>query len=746
MDKKKEAFMKRLLATFRVEADEHIKALSSGLIQLEKSIPGDTQTLLIETMYREAHTFKGAARSVDLSGIETICQQMEGVLRKFKHTGVIHDPGIFDVLHKALDIIEQLNSGGVRDLPEIPGIVGQLEQIEKGTFTAASITSTRVSIPGSEVAKKEDKPAESRRQIIAAIEARRQQQKQPVPPGPHEKIAAASTIRLSTEKLETVLLQSEEMIYGKLALNRFIDQLNDIRETLDTWNKKSAETTPGDIKNLRVKIKEFSKSLQNDSRVMGSLIDTHLDDTKNLLMLPFSTLTEGFPKTVRDLARDKGKEIDIIIQGTENEIDKRVLEAIKSPLLHILRNAVDHGIESPTKRTRLGKPTTGTLRMTISRVESTKAEILFSDDGAGIDLEKLKENCIQSGILSEEDVRKQTDLELLEMIFHSEFSTSPLITDISGRGLGLAIAREKVEKLGGTITVQTELQKGTTFRILLPLTLATFRGVLVKAGNSSFIIPTLNVERVLRVRPKEIKTVENRETVIIHRRVISHVPLDAVLGIQRDRQILYKPEFLQLLVLNAEGTHIAFSVDRVHAEEEVLVKNLGRQLRRVINISGAAVLSTGEIVLILNVSDLIKSAVRVSTGPTTGREKGKKNAGKSVLIIEDSITSRILLKNILESSGYRVTTAVDGTAGWALLQETPYDLVISDVDMPRMNGFELTAKIRADKKLSSLPVILVTCMETREDREKGIEVGANAYIVKSSFDQGNLLAVLKRIL
>ena len=748
MDKKKESFMKRLLATFKGEADDHIKFLSSGLIQLEKSTPGDTQTRLIETMYREAHSLKGAARSVDHSGIEIICQHMEGVLRKFKHSGVIHDPGIFDVLHKAVDIIERLNSGGVRDLPEIPEIAGQLEQIEKRDFPFDELSLKIVSDANPVLINEEEKPGESRRQILAAIETRRQQHQKKQPPAPptQEKSVPTPTIRVSTEKLENVLLQSEEMIYSKLSLNRFINQLNDIRETLDAWDKKPAGTIHKDIKNLRIKLREFSKSLQNDRRIIGSLIDTHLDDLKGLLMLPFSTLTEGFPKTVRDLAREKGKEIDFIMHGTENEIDKRVLEAVKDPLLHILRNAVDHGIESPVERTRVGKPATGTLHMTISRIESTKVEILFSDDGAGIDLEKVKENSIRSEILSDEDARILTDHDLLELIFHSEFSTSPLITDISGRGLGLTIAREKIEKLGGIITVQSELNKGTKFRILLPLTLATFRGVLVKVGNVSFIIPTLNVERVLRVRPKEIKTVENRETVIIEQCIASHVPLTLVLGIQQNRLIQSNPEFLQLIVLSAEGTRIAFSVDQVLAEEEVMVKDLGRQLRHVINTSGAALLSSSEVVPILNTTELLKSAMHISTDLATRMRRVKKNETKSILIAEDSITSRILLKNILESSGYRVTTAVDGTAGWTLLQETPFDLVISDVDMPRMNGFELTSNIRSDKKLSSVPVILVTGMETRADREKGIEVGANAYIVKSSFDQSNLLAALKRIL
>ncbi len=757
MDKKKEDFLKRLLATFRVEADEHINALSSGLIQLEKTTDDGDRTAIIETLYREAHSLKGAARSVDLSEIESICQHLESVLGKLKHRGLVYDPGIFDVLHRAVDIIGQLNTPGIQAMPETHGITRQLEDIENGSFVPPPPAVENHTAP--QTGPKTGKPAASRREILEAVEARRRQKKQElngkkdketIKPKKTSKEYRTGTIRLSTRKLEDVLLQSEEMIYGKLSLNRFVDQVSEIREDLDAWAKKPGEVAPGHIKNLQGKIREFSKSLQNDRRTMGTLIDTHLEDMKGLLMLPFSTLTEGFPKTVRDLARDKGKKIDIVIRGAESEIDKRVLEAVKDPLMHLIRNAVDHGIESPREREKQGKSEGGSIRMTISRLESRKVEIRLSDDGAGIDIDKVKEKSIQSGILTKEETQKQTDAEILETIFHSEFSTSPLITDISGRGLGLAIAREKVEKPGGVISVETEMGKGTTFRITLPLTLATFRGVLVKTGNSTFIVPTLNVERVLRVRSEEIKTVENRETIIIDRRVVSLVPLAAVLGLRQAAQTTgttrfqKAPDLIQVLVLNAEGTRIAFSVDQVLEEEEVLVKGLGSQLKRVINISGAALLSSSDVVPILNVSDLLKSAVNVSISPSKRGAKEKKS--KAVLLVEDSITSRILLKNILESAGYRVTVAVDGLAGWTTLRQTPFDLVISDVDMPRMNGFELTAKIRADKTLSPTPVVLVTGMESREDREKGIEVGADAYIIKSSFDQSNLLSVLKKIL
>jgi two-component system chemotaxis sensor kinase CheA len=701
---------------------------------------------------------KGAARSVDHSAIESICQHLESILRRFKHGGFISDAAIFDVLHQAVDIMEKLNKSEQQDLtetPDIPGIIRKLAEIGNSSLVPGTTPKTKQP-PTPSVGKKSK---EGRREILKAVEARRLKKQQAAAAEKEKKAEAPqknktqevkdtrpNTIRLAAGKLDNALLQSEEMIYGKLSFKRLVDELKSIREELDTWQKKSHALTPSHIKTLQGKMREVSKTLETDRRIIGSLIDTHLEDMKELLMLPFSTLTEGFPKTVRDLARDKGKEIDIMIEGAENEIDKRVLEGIKAPLIHLIRNAIDHGIESPQERKRQKKTPNGTIRMTISRFETRKVEIRLADDGAGIDLEKVKEQSIRSGITTEEKLQKLADTEILDMLYRSEFSTSPLITDISGRGLGLAIARENVEKLGGSISLETEVHKGTTFRILLPLTLATFRGVLVKAGDAKFIVPTLNVERVIRVKTEEIKTVENRETIVFDQQAVSHVPLADVLQLRRETGINKERDLIQVLVLNAEGTRIAFSVDEVLDEEEVMVKGLGSQLKRVINITGAAILSSTDVVPILNVPDLIKSAVKTTVSQPIKTARAKKAKPKSVLLVEDSITSRILLKNILESAGYQVKVAVDGMAGWTSLQEETCDAVISDVDMPRMDGFELTTKIRTDKKLAETPVVLVTGLETREDREKGIEVGANAYIVKSSFDQSNLLTVLKRIL
>ena len=334
------------------------------------------------------------------------------------------------------------------------------------------------------------------------------------------------------------------------------------------------------------------------------------------------------------------------------------------------------------------------------------------------------------------------------LIFRSAVSTSPLVTDISGRGLGLAIVREEVEKLGGLVRVETERDVGTSFRIALPLMLATFRGILVEASEQVFAVPTVNVDRVLRIAKNEIRTVENRETISVNERAVPLVRLDDALELPKKHTDGEDSRAILALVLGAAEERIAFRVDEILDEQEVLVKSLGKQLARVRNIAGATVLGSGKVVPILNAPDLIKSAV--SSAPAaagaTPAEIAEETEKKSILVAEDSITSRMLLKNILESAGYHVKTAVDGVDALTTLKAEEFDLLVSDIDMPRMNGLVLTERIRTDKRLAELPVVLVTALASREDRERGIDVGANAYIVKSRFDQSDLLQVIRRFI
>jgi two-component system chemotaxis sensor kinase CheA len=458
-------------------------------------------------------------------------------------------------------------------------------------------------------------------------------------------------------------------------------------------------------------------------------------------MLPFSTMLGVLPKLVRDLCRDQGKDAEVILQGAEAEIDKRILEEMKDPLVHLVRNCVDHGLEAPSERARQGKPPRGKISITVTEVEGNKVEIAITDDGTGIDTGKVRDAAVRLGILTAEDARQLDDDAAVMLIFQSEISTSSAVTAISGRGLGLAIVREKVSKLGGQVSVENRPGRGATFRIRLPLTLATFRGILIEAAGQVFVVPTANVAHVARIRPGDIKTVENRETISLNGHALSLARLENVLELARPG----KPtEASVAMVLGTADKQIAFAVDAVLNETEVLVKPLHKPLARVRNVAGATILGSGHVLPVLNVADLMKSAVNAPAPPRPVAVVAAKTR-KTVLVVEDSITSRMLLKNILESAGYRVRTAVDGVDALTALKTEDFDAVVSDIEMPRLNGFGLTEKIRGDKKLAEMPVVLVTALETAADRERGVDVGANAYIVKSSFDQSNLLEELERL-
>ncbi len=590
----------------------------------------------------------------------------------------------------------------------------------------------------------------------------------PAPPHEAERLTVAETVRIPMAKMDSLLLQAEEILAVKLAANQHVADLQELRRSMGAWQKDLAkvlgedgplpaehEQTGGPLaeqflewnhaymRALDAKVAALAKTAETERHGVGLMVDNLLDAAKRLVMLPFGTLLEIFPKIVRDLSRTQGKEVELSIRGSEIEIDKRILEEMKDPLIHLVRNVIDHGIEKPDARTP--KPRCGALTIAVSQQEGNKVEIVVADDGGGIDIGKVKASAVKNGLLSEEEAERCGEQEALALIFLSGVSTSPIVTDISGRGLGMAIVREKVEKLGGRIAIETKPRLGTTFRILLPVTLTTFKGVVVETSDQVFVISSANVERVVRLKRSEIRSVENREVIVLDGRVLSLVRLDDALELRQRKSGADDP-YVLVVVLGAGEDRVAFSVDAVLNEQEVLVKNLGKLLARVRNVAAATVFGSGKVVPILNAADLLKSAARAggATSEADGPGARPETRPPMLLVVDDSVTSRMLLKNILESAGCKVKTAIDGSDAWTALKTQEFDLVVTDIEMPRMNGFDLTSKIRADKELSELPVVLVTALEAREHRERGIEAGANAYIVKSSFDQSDLLDVIHR--
>jgi len=808
MTNKNDDFLKKLLATFRVEADEHLQAMSAGLIELENNPAEVRYAEIVETVFREAHSLKGAARAVNLKEVESVCQSMESVFAALKGDQLAVSPPLFDLMQETIDDLGTLLSAegaamAVAGKSANATLIRRLDDALQGRFAQTATTHPTAtqsttdqpmpSVQQASIALLQDVPTDLPNVPIETSAAVATHTPSPAPS------LASGTVRVSTQKLDAVMRQVEELLAPRLASAQRAKELREVADSFATWKKQRARMRPvlrlieryvegGGrsngaarglpelpkqelpkllehleseqlfMKTIEERLLRLSKFAAHDRRALAGMSDNLLHDVKEMHLMPFSSLLEIFPRFTRELARDQGKQVELVIQGGEIEIDRRTLEEMKDPLMHLLRNCIDHGIEQPAMRQDKGKPACGNITVAITQKDGGKIEIMVADDGAGIDAARVKAAARKLGLVSAEEAEKLSEQEAQALIFQSGISTSQIITDISGRGLGLAIVREKIERLGGVVVLESRHDvgvhnTGTTFRITLPLMLATFRGVLVRAGEHCFVIPALSVERVTRVAQRDIRTVENRATIPLGGQAVALVDLGDVLELPRQSAMDKVSEQALVVVLGTGHKHVAFRVDEILGEQEVLVKTLGRQLTRVRNIAGASVLGTGQVVAVLNVSDLLKSAVKRAAAPFApvatekfAAEKFEAAARQSILVVEDSITSRALLKNILESAGYRVTTAVDGMDAYTTLKTGTFDLIVSDVEMPRMDGFDLTAKVRADKQLAKLPVVLVTALESREHRERGIDVGANAYIVKSSFDQSNLLEVVQQLI
>ncbi len=586
------------------------------------------------------------------------------------------------------------------------------------------------------------------------------------------------TIRVPIGELESLYRQTEELSSIKFMLGRHAADLRRVMDQCREWireyhkqrqsvleetqfsvgRKRDADYYSGQYEKLQNFMKWTARQVEGiesavgknleDGRgtmyIMESMSDVMMENAKQLLLLPFSLVTDPLPPMVRKLARDLNKEVRFQVQGDEIRIDKRILEALKDPLLHLLRNSLDHGIEDTAARAKAQKSVTGNITLTIQTARDNRIEVLLEDDGRGIDIERVKKKAVADGLLTEEKARKLTDRDALDLVFLSGITTSPIITDLSGRGVGLNVVRENILSLGGEIEIETEKGVRTLFRISLPLSLSNARGVLVRSQGRLYVVPLQFVERGISVHRENFSQLDGKSVIDYHGRTVTVRRLEEILTGQNAGKREEKPQAIVLL-LRLSSNLLAVEVDDILWEQDVVIKPLPAPVSRVRTVAGATLLSSGELVLVLQVPDLF-DASRGVVAPGRSEQPSKETKRQRLLVVDDSITSRVLLHDILVNSGYEVITAVDGIDALTHMREEHFDLIVSDVEMPRMNGFELTEAVRKDEKMHETPLILVTGLETQEDRERGFDVGANAYINKSSFDQSNLIDVIERLI
>jgi two-component system chemotaxis sensor kinase CheA len=501
------------------------------------------------------------------------------------------------------------------------------------------------------------------------------------------------------------------------------------------------ETVDANLRKLVIDLERLKAAVAGDHRILEQTAGPLDEGLRKIRMLPFAQACEGLERAVRDLAKSGGKEIEFRLEGGGVELDRSILERLKDPLLHLVRNAADHGLESPEERSLAGKPPQG--RVTVqAALQGSGVEISVQDDGRGLDVARIREQARKRKIAVPDDPEA-----LSRLIFMPGFSTSALITEVSGRGVGLDVVKSRVESLHGTVSFTFLPGRGTRFALRVPLTLTTVRALLVEAAGQSYAIVGTSVRRLVRAGIGDLGSAQGREVLLLGGSPVPVVSLAETLGLRtgEGRRAAGK---MAAVVIAAGDREVALVVDDLQAEQEVVVKTLGPRMGGLRMAVGATILASGRVALILSAGELVDRALGSGSPGTLAASLAVPApvARKRLLVVDDSVTTRSLERSILEGAGYEVLAAVDGQEGWQILQEKGADLVIADVEMPRMDGLTLAQTIRSSKRFGDLPVVLITALGSERDKARGIEVGADAYLVKSAFDQKSLLETVERLL
>ena len=462
-------------------------------------------------------------------------------------------------------------------------------------------------------------------------------------------------------------------------------------------------------------------------------------------MRPFGDGIHGLPRLVRDMARSLGKEAKLIVDGESTEVDRDILEKLESPLSHLVRNAVDHGLELPETRTKSGKPANGTIRIE-ARHRAGMLLVTISDDGGGVSLDKLRQKIVDKGLNSAEMVRQMSETELLEFLFLPGFSTASSVTEFSGRGVGLDVVQDTIRKVGGSVRISTQQGRGTTFHLQLPLTLSVIRAVVVDISGEPYAFPHTRIDRLVRIHRDEVRSLEHRQFFTVDGHHVGLVVAAQLLDLPTVPATA--PELSVVLLSDSTGTY-GLVVDAFRGEQDLVVRPLDPRLGKVPNLSAAAILDDGSPVLIIDAEDLLRSTDQfIQTGALKRCETRAVGPArkKRVLVVDDSITVREVERQLLLHRGYDVSVAVDGMEGWNKVRAEKFDLLVSDIDMPRMSGLQLVAAVRGEDRLRDLPVVIVSYKERDEDRLRGLEVGANCYLTKSSFHDNRFIEAVEDLI
>jgi two-component system, chemotaxis family, sensor kinase CheA len=672
------------LGIFRDEANERLDSMSTVLIALEEGrAPEDA----IDSLFRDAHTIKGAAGMLGLDEIAVLAHAVEDLLADARERGELAT-GLADPLLRAGDVLRALVCGD--EAPDPAATAALIAELVSGappapTTVDVTVASEQAPEPESQplrlVAERVAPPADAPTRV--AVERRTT--------NPDAGGVRGATVRVPAEKLDVLL-----DLVGETVLHR--QRLGHIVESGDAAQRE-----------------RLADELDRGDRLLGALQDAAIQTRT----LPFGSITGPFPRAIRDIANAEGKEVDLVVRGTEIELDRVILEGLSEPLVHMLRNAIAHGIESPAERLDAGKAARGRVVLAAEQRGGLVA-VVVSDDGRGVAPELLAQAAREGS--------------LVDILTRPGFSTQTAVSDLAGRGVGLDVVKAHVESFAGSMQIESEPGAGMSVTLLLPLTLALLDVLLVKRGSHIFGVPLASVQEAVTI--SETLSLSGRRALEVRGTSIPFRDIAELLGAEAPPLASHAPA----IVVSAAGRRVALACDQLISQSEVIVKVLGPLLASVSGYLGAAILGDGRVALLLDPAAATANRARTGGSQSGAPPSVEPNGARTLLVVDDSFMVRELQRSILEAAGYHVETAKNGLEALErLAANSDIDLVVTDVDMPEMDGLELTAAIRANADWHSLPVVVVTSRRTDQDRRRGVEAGADAYMVKDSFDQHALL-------
>lgn len=731
-----------LLELFRTELETHSRVLEEGLVETEaRQDPELTKSLM-----RAAHSLKGAARIIRLDSAVKLAHAMEDMLssaqrgeRQLSHVD-------FDLLLQGTDVFTRLAGHEPVDIPAA---------LEEAAPSFRELT-VKFRLPSSSA---QTEPALPQSVVVPASPPAAG-----ASPKAHVVKTEATSVRVSVENLNRLSGLAGECLVEVKTLHPLTQTVQRIKQrqtmlgkvieqALEALRKESEVEARGQLEEalresgwIHSTIPLFQTELERFSGKLEHLANRMYDDAVASRMRPFSDGLHGFARMVRDMAKSLGKHVRFTAEGETTPVDRDILEKLEAPLTHLLRNALDHGLEIPEVRAQAGKPPEGRLTLTARHVAGM-LEISVTDDGGGIDLERLRQKIVAKGHATSEMVEKLSEGELLDFLFLPGFSTSQRVTEISGRGVGLDVVQSMARRVGGNVRIESRLGQGARVTLQLPLTLSVLRTMMFEVKGQPYALPLTRIDRVLSIPPTDVKVVEDRQYCRFDEQNIGLVDATQVLDLAgSDRPA----GSLRLVVLSDRLNRYGLVVDRLIGEHDLVVLPLPARLGKVPNVSAGAILENGSPVVILDSEDLVRSIDNLLTGGSLvklgAQAKALKAKRKCVLVVDDSLTVREVERRLLENRGYEVTVAVDGIDGWNALQTSHFDLVVTDVDMPRMDGIELVKRIKGSAPTASVPVMIVSYKDQDEYRTRGLEAGASYYLTKGSFHDETLVSAARDLI